>query len=43
MSDINPDNAHQIQDRMALALADYNAAHSSTPTSSTPPGGGVSP
>ena len=26
MSDINPDDAHPIQDRMALALADYNAA-----------------
>ena len=25
MSDINPDDAHPIQDRMALALADYDA------------------
>jgi D-alanyl-D-alanine carboxypeptidase/D-alanyl-D-alanine-endopeptidase (penicillin-binding protein 4) len=49
MSNINPDNAHPIQDRMALAVADYNAAEpapkSSPPKSSSPPspGGGVGP
>ncbi len=44
MSDINPDDAHPIQDRMALALADYNAP-APAPQSSAPPtpGGGVSP
>jgi serine-type D-Ala-D-Ala carboxypeptidase/endopeptidase (penicillin-binding protein 4) len=46
MSGVNPDNAHPIQDRMALALADYNAAAptpKSSPPTTTPPGGGVSP
>ncbi len=44
MSDINPDYAHPIQDRMALAIADYNAAAPAPKSSSPPtPGGGVSP
>jgi D-alanyl-D-alanine carboxypeptidase/D-alanyl-D-alanine-endopeptidase (penicillin-binding protein 4) len=42
LSHIDPDYAHPIQDRMALALADYDAKHQTTPTPTTP-GGGVSP
>jgi D-alanyl-D-alanine carboxypeptidase/D-alanyl-D-alanine-endopeptidase (penicillin-binding protein 4) len=42
MNHINPDDAHPIQDQMALALADYDAADTGTaPPSST--GGGVPP
>jgi D-alanyl-D-alanine carboxypeptidase/D-alanyl-D-alanine-endopeptidase (penicillin-binding protein 4) len=41
MNRINPGSAHPIQDRMALALAEYNATHQ--PTTPTTPGGGVSP
>jgi len=44
MNNVDPDYAHPIQDQMALALAEYDAAN---PTSTTPPvstkGGGVSP
>jgi serine-type D-Ala-D-Ala carboxypeptidase/endopeptidase (penicillin-binding protein 4) len=44
MSDVDPDDAHPIQDRMALAIADYNAAEPVPKSSSPPtPGGGVSP
>jgi D-alanyl-D-alanine carboxypeptidase/D-alanyl-D-alanine-endopeptidase (penicillin-binding protein 4) len=42
MSSINPDYAHPVQDRMALALADYDAKSQTTPTP-TSPGGGVGP
>jgi D-alanyl-D-alanine carboxypeptidase/D-alanyl-D-alanine-endopeptidase (penicillin-binding protein 4) len=40
MGNIDPEAAHPIQDRMALALAEYDARH--TPTTA-PTGGGVSP
>jgi serine-type D-Ala-D-Ala carboxypeptidase/endopeptidase (penicillin-binding protein 4) len=42
MSSVNPSSAHPVQDRMALALADYNAKGQTT-TTPTSPGGGVGP
>jgi serine-type D-Ala-D-Ala carboxypeptidase/endopeptidase (penicillin-binding protein 4) len=42
MSNVNPDDAHPIQDQMALALADYDAEDQGTAPPSSK-GGGVSP
>jgi D-alanyl-D-alanine carboxypeptidase/D-alanyl-D-alanine-endopeptidase (penicillin-binding protein 4) len=42
MNSVNPNSAHPVQDRMTLALADYNAKGQTT-TTPTSPGGGVGP